>query len=90
MSALKAIKSYLRSHMIKRILHSWSFQMKFIKHKGERPFCMGDCLWKRLNKFLFQKHFFISESNSLNMPSLTPIMFSSRKKVPFKIFGVKT
>ena len=31
MSILKAIKSYLRSHMIKRILHSWSFHMKFIK-----------------------------------------------------------
>ena len=29
MSTLKAIKSYLRSHMIKRILHSWSFHMKF-------------------------------------------------------------
>ena len=31
MFTLKAIKSYLRSHMIKRILHSWSFHMKFIK-----------------------------------------------------------
>ena len=30
-STLKAIKSYLRSHMIKRILHPWSFHMKFIK-----------------------------------------------------------
>ena len=28
MSTFKAIKSYLRSHMIKRILHSWSFHMK--------------------------------------------------------------
>ena len=26
-----AIKSYFKSHMIKRILHSWSFYMKFIK-----------------------------------------------------------
>ena len=32
MSTLKAVKSYLRSHIIKRILHSWSFHMKFIKH----------------------------------------------------------
>ena len=31
MSTLKAINSYLRSHMIKRILHSWSFHIKFIK-----------------------------------------------------------
>ena len=31
MSTLKMIKSYLRSHMIKRILHLWSFHMKFIK-----------------------------------------------------------
>ena len=31
MSILKAIESYLRRHMIKRILHSWSFHMKFIK-----------------------------------------------------------
>ena len=31
MSTFKAIKSYLRSHMIKRILHEWSFNMKFIK-----------------------------------------------------------
>ena len=30
-STLNAIKSYLRSHMIKQILHSWSFHMKFIK-----------------------------------------------------------
>ena len=27
----KAIKSYFKSHMIKRILRSWSFHMKFIK-----------------------------------------------------------
>ena len=31
LSILKAIKLYLRGHMIKRILHSWSFHMKFIK-----------------------------------------------------------
>ena len=31
MSTLRAIKSYFKSHMIKRILHSWSFHMKFIK-----------------------------------------------------------
>ena len=31
MSTLRAIKTYFRSHMIKRILHSWSFHMKFIK-----------------------------------------------------------
>ena len=31
MSTLKAIKSYLRSHMIKRILNEWPFHMKFIK-----------------------------------------------------------
>ena len=31
MSTLKAIKTYFRSHMIKRILHSRSFYMKFIK-----------------------------------------------------------
>ena len=30
-STLKAIKSYFKSHMIKRILHSWSFHMNFIK-----------------------------------------------------------
>ena len=28
---VKAIITYFRSHMIKRILHSWSFHMKFIK-----------------------------------------------------------
>ena len=27
----KSDKTYFRSHMIKRILHSWSFYMKFIK-----------------------------------------------------------
>ena len=27
-STVKAIKSYLKSHMIKQILHSWSFHMK--------------------------------------------------------------
>ena len=27
---LKVIKSYFRSHMIKQILHLWSFYMKFI------------------------------------------------------------
>ena len=31
MSILKAIKLYLRCHMIKQILHLWSFHMKFIK-----------------------------------------------------------
>ena len=31
MSTLRAIKFYFKSHMIKRILHSWSFHMKFIK-----------------------------------------------------------
>ena len=31
MSTLKAIKSFFKSHMIKRILHSWSFHMKIIK-----------------------------------------------------------
>ena len=31
MSTSKAIKSYFKGHMIKRILHSWSFHMKFIK-----------------------------------------------------------
>ena len=30
-STSKAIKSYFKSHMIKRILHSWSFHTKFIK-----------------------------------------------------------
>ena len=30
MSTLKAIKSYFKSRMIKRILHSWLFYMKFI------------------------------------------------------------
>ena len=28
---LKTIKYCLKGHMINRILHSWSFQMKFIK-----------------------------------------------------------
>ena len=28
---LKAIKSILKSHMINRILHSWSFQIKLMK-----------------------------------------------------------
>ena len=27
----KVIKSYFKSHMMKRILHEWSFHMKFIK-----------------------------------------------------------
>ena len=27
----KSDKTYFRSHMIKRILHSWSFHMRFIK-----------------------------------------------------------
>ena len=31
MSTLKAIKSYSNSHVINRILHSWSIHMKFIK-----------------------------------------------------------
>ena len=31
MSTLKAIKDPFESHMINRILHSWSFLMKFIK-----------------------------------------------------------
>ena len=31
MSTLNALKSYFKSHMIKQILHSWSFHMKFIK-----------------------------------------------------------
>ena len=29
MSTLRAIKSYFKSHMIKRILHEWSFHMEF-------------------------------------------------------------
>ena len=28
---LKAIKSHFKDHMIKRIIHSWSFHMKFMK-----------------------------------------------------------
>ena len=28
---LKAIKSHFKGHMINRILHSWSFHMKFMK-----------------------------------------------------------
>ena len=32
MPVLKAIKSLFKTHMIKRIVHSWSFHMKFIKH----------------------------------------------------------
>ena len=28
---LKAIKLHLKGHMINRILHSWSFHMKFMK-----------------------------------------------------------
>ena len=32
MSTLNTIKSYFKSHMIKRILLLWSFHMKFIKH----------------------------------------------------------
>ena len=62
---------------------------------------MGDCLSKRQNKFLFQKHFFVSEINSLNMPLLIPRMFSSSKmfsfrktylkeNIPIKFFGVRT
>ena len=31
MSTLKVIKTILKGHMINRILHSWSFHMKFIK-----------------------------------------------------------
>ena len=31
LSSLKAIKSIFKSHMINRILHSWSFHMKFMK-----------------------------------------------------------
>ena len=31
MSSSKAINSYFKSHMIKQILHEWSFHMKFIK-----------------------------------------------------------
>ena len=31
MSTSKAMKSYFKSHMIKRILHSLSFHMKFIQ-----------------------------------------------------------
>ena len=31
MFMLKAIKSRCKGHMINRILHSWSFQMKFMK-----------------------------------------------------------
>ena len=31
MVILKEIKSHLKGHMIKRILHSWSFHMKFMK-----------------------------------------------------------
>ena len=31
MSTLKAIKALLKGHMINRILHSWSFHMKFIE-----------------------------------------------------------
>ena len=31
LSTLKAIKTFLKGHMINRILHSWSFHMKFIK-----------------------------------------------------------
>ena len=31
MLILKAIKSFLKGHMINRILHSWSFHMKFKK-----------------------------------------------------------
>ena len=31
MVILKAIKSLLKGHMIKRILHLWSFLMKFMK-----------------------------------------------------------
>ena len=31
MSTLEAIKYCFKSHMIKQILHSWSFHMKFIK-----------------------------------------------------------
>ena len=31
MFILKAIKSCLKGHMINRILHEWSFHMKFVK-----------------------------------------------------------
>ena len=31
MSILKAIKSRFKGHLINRILHSWSFHMKFMK-----------------------------------------------------------
>ena len=31
LSTLKAIKTHLKGNMINRILHSWSFHMKFIK-----------------------------------------------------------
>ena len=31
MSTLTALKFFFKSHMIKRILHSWSFHIKFIK-----------------------------------------------------------
>ena len=31
LSTLKAIKSNLNGHIINRILHSWSFHMKFMK-----------------------------------------------------------
>ena len=31
LSSLKAIKSIFKSHIINRILHSWSFHMKFMK-----------------------------------------------------------
>ena len=31
LSILKAINPILKGHMINRILHSWSFHMKFIK-----------------------------------------------------------
>ena len=31
MSTLKAKKALLKGHMINRILHEWSFHMKFIK-----------------------------------------------------------
>ena len=29
---LKAIKSHFKCHMINRIIHSWSFYIKFMKH----------------------------------------------------------
>ena len=31
MLLLEAMKSFLKCHMIKRILHSWSIHMKFMK-----------------------------------------------------------